>query len=69
MKRQEKKELIDGLRDIVLERYKAEGIQVTTGMSENIWYALLGEYDRNGYKAAQEYARTAKLVKTKWPNQ
>lgn len=57
-----KEKLIDGLRNIVIDRYEAVGKKLTPDDANNIWYSLLGEYDRNGYESAYEYARTAKLL-------
>lgn len=56
-----KEKLLDGLRNIVIDRYEMLGKQVTPDDGNNIWYALLGVYDREGYEKAKEYAETAQL--------
>lgn len=56
-----KEKLIDELRNIVIERYEAIGKQLTPDDANNIWYSLLGVYDKDGYEKAKEYAMTSKL--------
>ena len=56
-----KEKLIDGLRNIVIDRYITEGKILTPDDGNNIWYSLLGVYERNGYDKAKEYALTANL--------
>lgn len=57
-----KEKLIDELRNIVLDRYSFEGKNLTPDDANNIWYSLLGVYEREGYDKAKEYALSAKLV-------
>ena len=57
-----KEKLIDGLRNIVIDRYITEGKILTPDDGNNIWYSLLGVYERDGYDKAKEYAMTAKLL-------
>lgn len=57
-----KEKLIDGLRNIVIERYTAKGRQLTPNDANNIWFSLLGVFERDGYDAAKEYAMTAKIL-------
>lgn len=57
-----KEMLIDGLRNVVIERYSANGKQLTPDDANKIWYALLGVYERDGYYKAKEYALSAKLL-------
>lgn len=57
-----KEKLIDGLRNIVIDRYVAEGKQLTPDDANNIWYLLLGVYERDGYDKVKEYALSAKLL-------
>jgi len=56
---------IDGLRNIVVDRYEAVGKRLTPDDANNIWYALEGVYDREGYDKAKEYATSAKLQLTR----
>ena len=56
-----KEKLIDELRNIVIDRYVAEGKQVTPDDVNNIYYSLFGVYERDGYDKAKEYALSAKL--------
>lgn len=56
-----KEKLIDGLRNIVIDRYIAEGKPLTPEGANNIWYSLYGVYERDGYDKAKEYALSAKL--------
>ena len=57
-----KEKIIDGLRNIVIDRYIAEGKVLTPDDGKNIWYSLLGVYERDGYDKAKEYALTANLL-------
>ena len=56
-----KEKLIDELRNIVIDRYVAEGKQLTPDDANNIYYSLSGVYERDGYDKAKEYALSAKL--------
>ena len=56
-----KEKMIDGLRNIVINRYESIGKKMTPDDANNIWYSLLGVYDRDGYDKAKEYALQAKL--------
>lgn len=57
-----KEKLIDGLRNIVIDRYVAEGKQLTPDDANKIWFSLLGVYEKDGYDKAKEYAMTAKML-------
>lgn len=57
-----KEKIIDGLRNIVIDRYMSEGKVLTPDDGNNIWYSLLGVYERDGYDKAKEYALTANLL-------
>lgn len=57
-----KEKLIDGLRNIVIDRYIAEGKPLTPEDANNIWYSLYGVYERYGYDKAKEYALSEKLL-------
>lgn len=57
-----KEKLIDGLRNIVINRYENEGKKLTSNDANNIWFSLLGVYDRDGYDKAKEYALTANIL-------
>ena len=52
-----KEKIIDGLRNIVIDRYIAEGKVLTSDDGNNIWYSLLGVYERDGYDKAKEYCK------------
>lgn len=56
-----KEKIIDGLRNIVINRYERIGKQLTPNDANNIWYALLGVYERDGYDKVKEYALLSKL--------
>ena len=56
-----KEKIIDGLRNIVIDRYESIGKSITIDEANNIWYSLLGVYDREGYDKAKEYALSSKL--------
>ena len=56
-----KEKTIDGLRNIVIDRYEMIGKSLTPSDANNIWYSLLGVYDREGYDKAKEYAISSKL--------
>jgi hypothetical protein len=49
------------LRNIVIERYESIGKSLTPQDANNIWFSLLGVYDRDGYEEAKEYALTCDL--------
>lgn len=57
-----KEKIIDGLRNIVIDRYTKEGKSLTPDDGNSIWFSLLGVYDRDGYEKAKEYALSAKLL-------
>lgn len=54
---------IDALRNIVLDRYEKERPEkkLTPDLANQIYWDLLGVYDREGFDAAKERAETAKL--------
>lgn len=56
-----KEKLIDSLRDIVIKRYEEIGKQLTPDDENNVWYSLLGVYERDGYEKAKGYAISSKL--------
>lgn len=56
-----KEKIIDGLRNIVIDRYEKIGRSLTPSDANNIWYSLLGVYDREGFNKAEEYALSCKL--------
>ena len=56
-----KEKIINELRNIVIDTYIAEWKVLTPDDGNNIWYSLLGVYERNGYDKAKEYALTANL--------
>lgn len=53
---------IESLQSIVLDRYEKAGVEISLRNREQIWYSLAGEYDRNGYEAAKNYAENARLL-------
>ena len=53
-----KEKIIDNLRNIVIDRAIAQGITLTPNDANTIWYALLGEYDLNGYESAVKVAQS-----------
>ena len=59
-----KEKIIDSLRNIVINRYERIGKSLTPQDANNIWYSLLGVYDREGYEKAKEYALSCKLQTT-----
>ena len=56
-----KEKTIDSLRNIVIDRYETIGKKLTPDDANNIWYALEGIFNRDGYESAKEYALSAKL--------
>lgn len=56
-----KEKIIDDLRNIVIDRYITIGKSLTPQDANNIWYSLLGIYDKEGYDKAKEYALLSKL--------
>jgi len=56
-----KEKVIDSLRNIVIDRYEMIGKSLTPQDANNIWYSLLGIYDRDGYNKAKECALSSKL--------
>ena len=53
---------IKALVDIVVERVRQAGIDnISDKHMDEIYYVLLGEYQRNGYDKAVHYAKTAML--------
>lgn len=60
MTRQEK--AINELMNIVIDRYKSIGKNLAPNDVNNIWFSLLGVYEREGYDKAKEYAVSSKLL-------
>lgn len=56
-----KEKIIDSLRNIVIDRYEMIGEKLTPDDVNNIWWSLMGVYDRDGYDKAKEYALSCKL--------
>lgn len=59
-----KRDMADKLYSIVINRYHEEHPEydLTNEIKERIWYSLYGKLKKDGYEAAYEYARTAKLL-------
>lgn len=56
-----KERMIDGFKNVVIARYERAGKNLSPNDADNIWYALLGVFERDGYERMREYALFCKL--------